>query len=57
MIAINGKAFYHKNVFNQSLTEKDKCFYAIESKEKVLKTKGFLGLSLNAIFFLSALLI
>ena len=55
MIAINAKAFSHKNVFNRPLTEKYKCFYAIESKEKVLKTKGFLGL--NAIFFLSALLI
>ncbi|MEQ1720654.1 MAG: hypothetical protein ABL887_06035 [Nitrosomonas sp.] len=55
MIVINAKVFSHKNVFNLYLAVKDKCFDAIESKEKVLKTKGFLGL--NAIFFLSALLI
>lgn len=57
MIAISAKAFSHKIFFNQSLAAKDKCFYVIRSNEKVLKTKGFLGLSLNAIFFLSALLI
>ena len=55
MIAINAKVFSHKNVFNHTHAVKDKCFYAIRSNEKFLKTKGFLGL--NAIFFLSALLI